>query len=119
MAGLISVATLAQGSTLIPILWMMLWSFLTGKYSEDGVNRQERSISTHTSHKRRRKILIWRDRMVWWFQDEVFIGWGTKSEWIFAVCWTIWLCLLAAHNSDHGISSFKSLKTIQRLMETG
>ncbi|KAH8585679.1 hypothetical protein B0O99DRAFT_530256 [Bisporella sp. PMI_857] len=79
----------------------MLWSFLTGEYSEDEENRQERLINTNSSRKRRRKISIWRDRMVWWFQDEVLIGWGTKSEWVFAVCWTVWLCLLAAHSSDH------------------
>lgn len=101
----ISVANLAQLSSLLPILWMMLWSFLTGRYSKDGVHRQERSLVTDSDRKRRRKLSIWKDRIAWWFQDEILVEWGTRIEWLFAVFWFLWLGLLAAHSANRGNST--------------
>ena len=98
----LSAGAIAQLSTVVPLLCIALWSFLAGSYGEDGPSSVPESEISST-RQRRRKISIWKDRTLWWLQDEVIDGWGTRLEWLFGVVWTLWLSALAWHSAGYGM----------------
>jgi hypothetical protein len=41
----------------------------------------------------------------WYFDDEVFAGWGTYGQWFVGTAWAVWLMMLCVKNTTPGTAT--------------
>jgi hypothetical protein len=96
----------AQLSAFVPLLVYQLYRL--GVWATSGRERSQKYSSVPSSPSLKNSRLSagvlrkqWR-HIMWWLEDELYVGWGLKGHWIVGVLWAAWLMFLSVHKTGDG-----------------